>query len=416
MQIVSVAPETIEETGVRKGLLEELATKILFLQGEMSLVELADHLCVSIAVVEQIFQFLRKEQLCEVKGMSGGTHRIAATDRGKSRATELLAVSQYAGAAPVSLTDYATMVRQQTIQQLDICSENVASAFDKLVIDPDILARLGTALVSGTSLFLYGPSGTGKTSIAECIPAVYDDNVWIPHAVEVDNQIISVYDSGVHRRREEPVEEEFDRRWVRCYRPRVVTGGEFNLAMLELQFSPTTRHYAAPVQMKANNGVLIVDDLGRQRVRPEELLNRWITPLDRRLDFLTLPGGRNFEIPFDIFVVFATNLNPSELADDAFLRRIPNKIKIGYATKPQFQTIFRKACDELLLDYDEAVLEHLVRYITVELNRPLCSCYPRDILRQILWNASYRQAEPKLDKHTVEQACRNYFLSDETQD
>jgi hypothetical protein len=405
------APQAVRETGLRRGFLEDLAIKILFLSSELTVVELAERMCLSLGTVEEIFQFLRKEQFCEVKGMDWGSHRIASSPRGKARATELLALSQYAGPAPVPLESYSMRVRAQSIQQTEINPQNLTRAFQEIVIDEDIVARIGAAVVSGTSLFLHGPSGTGKTSVTECIPAIFDDAVWIPHAVEVDNQVIALYDPGVHRPIERSFPEELDKRWVLCHRPRVIAGGELSLDMLDLQFNAASRFYSAPLQMKANNGVLVIDDLGRQRVRPEELLNRWMTPLDRRVDFLSLPGGRKFEVPFDVFIVFATNLDPSDLADEAFLRRIPNKIKLGYVTPVQFEQIFRRAADALLLDCDDGVVERLILLITREFKQPLRPCYARDILQQVFWTAAYRQEELRLGEKIIEAACRNYFLS-----
>src|SRR6266849_657154 len=288
-------PHQVEQTGVRRGLLEDLALKILYLQGEMSLPDLADHMCLGIGVIEEIFQFFRKEQLCEVKGMTGGRHRIAAITQGRLRAADLLSLSQYAGPAPVSLAEYSNLVRTQSVQMPTVAQANLKHALHILVLDDDLITQLGTAVLSGASIFLYGPPGTGKTSIAGQIPEIYNDAVWIPHAIEVDNQIIIVFDPGVHRKSERPIPEESDRRWVLCRRPRVLTGGELAPEMLDLQFNSTNHYYTAPLQMKANNGVLIVDDFGRQRMKPEELLNRWMTPLDRRADFLALPGGRKFE-------------------------------------------------------------------------------------------------------------------------
>src|ERR1700746_3136291 len=340
----SGAPKTIHDTGIRRSLLEELAIKILFLNGEMSLVDLAHKMCLSLPIIEEIFQFLRKEQLCEGKGMARGSHRIAVSGYGKARGSELLSMNQYAGPAPVSITDYNLQVQRQSVQQTPIQRLDLECACRPLVLDDDILTFLGTAITSGTSIFLYGPPGTGKTTIASYIPAIYHDSVLIPHAVEVDNQIITLYDAGVHRQVEGSASEDSDKRWVPCERPRVVTGGELSGEMLDLQFNAVSRFYTAPLQMKANNGVLILDDFGRQRMRPDELLNRWMTPLDRRIDFLTLPGGRKFEVPFDVFVVFSTNLDPKELADQAFLRRIQNKIAIRYASPEEFMEVFRREC------------------------------------------------------------------------
>ena len=407
-----IAPQAISDTGIRKGLLEELAVKTLFLSGEMSLVDLADRMCLSLVAIEEIFAFLRREQLCEVKGMAMGSHRIAVSAHGKTRATELLSLNRYAGPAPVSLADYTARVNAQSVQLLAIQPSDLKRAFQQLVLPEATLTRLGAAVVSGTSIFMYGPSGTGKTTIGTCIPAIYNDTVLVPYAVEVDNQIITVFDPGVHHVVEYTTVDGDDKRWVRCERPRVMAGGELSSEMLELQFNAATRFCTAPLQMKANNGVLLIDDFGRQRMRPDELLNRWMTPLDRRMDFLSLPGGKKFEIPFDLFVVFSTNLNPNDLADEAFLRRVPNKIKIGHATPEQFIEIFRILCERRRLPYNAGLPEQLVDYITDEIKQPLSQCYVRDLLDQVVWAARYQGVEPRLTPEALEQACQSYFLND----
>ena len=405
------APQDIQKTGIRKGLLEDLALKILYLRGEMSLVELGEHMGLSLGVIEEIFQFFRKEQLCEVKGMTAGSHRIVASAQGKLRAADLLSISQYVGTVPVSLSEYATWVKIQSVQAPSITQADLRRAFQQLVLSDEVLSQLGTAVFSGTSIFLYGPPGTGKTTIASYIPDIYNDEIWIPYAVEVDNQIISVYDPGVHKKVEVPAREEFDKRWARCKRPRVFAGGELTGEMLDLQFNANSKYFTAPLQMKANNGVLVLDDFGRQRIRPEELLNRWMTPLDRRLDFLTLPGGRKFEVPFDLFVVFSTNLDPKQLADEAFLRRISNKIKITHATPEQFLEIFQLECWSRFLPYDEGLPGHVAKYITEVVKQPLAHCYARDLINQIFWAAAYQGMPARLTRETLEEACRNYFLS-----
>ena len=405
-----MVPHQVQRTGVRKGLLEDLALKLLYLHGEMSLLELAERTCLSLGVIDEIFQFFRKEQLCEVKRMAAGSHVIIASMQGKHRAAELLAMNQYTGPAPVSLADYSMRVSMQSVQQITLRPADVNRAFYQLVLDQDMLTRLGTALVSGTSMFLHGPSGTGKTSIAATIPSVYDDWVWIPHAVVVDNQIVSVFDAGVHQENPAATTADSDRRWVLCRRPCVLAGGELSAEMLDLQFNPLSRFYTAPLQMKANNGVLILDDFGRQRMRPDELLNRWMTPLDRRVDFLTLPGGRKFEVPFDLFVVFSTNIDPNQLADEAFLRRIPNKIAVAYATPEQFLEIFRRECQVRLIHFDDGVPEYLVQCLTQEMKQPLAHCHPRDLINQIFWAAKYAGVEPHLTRETVQQACQAHFF------
>jgi MoxR-like ATPase len=407
-----VVPQRIERTGIRRGLLEDLALKILYLGGEMTLIELSDHLCLSLAVVEEIFQFFRKERLCEVKGMSGGTHRIATSAEGRQRAADLLSLNQYTGAAPVSLADYIARIKHQSVQATPVRPEQLEFAFQQLVLTDDMLLRVGTAVVSGTSMFLYGPPGTGKTSIASRVTSIYNDYVWVPYAVEVDNQIITVFDPGVHRRRVESEIEDSDRRWVLCHRPCVVTGGELTGEMLELQFNPVTRYYSAPLQMKANNGIFVLDDFGRQRMRPQELLNRWMTALDRRIEYLALPGGRKFEIPFDTLVVFSTNLEPTHLGDEAFMRRIPNKIKVDFASREQFCKIFRREAEQVRgLPVPQEVLDYLVDHLTNEIKVPLSHCYARDLLDQIFWAARYLHAKPEFTKDLAKWACSNYFFS-----
>ena len=403
-------PETIEDVGVRRNLLEDLALKILYMQGELSLVELAKQMHLSLAIVEDLFERLRKGQLCEVKGMVGVVHRITTTSQGRARALELLAMSQYWGPAPVSLDDYVSRVRAQSVRDAEVHPDDVRRAFQHLVLPEKTLDQLGTAMVSGRSIFLYGPPGTGKTAIAETLPQIYNDEVWIPHAVDVDGQIIAVYDPHLHESAGELAWSDGDGRWVRCRRPRVLAGGELTLEMLDLQFNPITKFYAAPLQMKANNGVLIVDDFGRQRMRPQELLNRWIVPLDRRIDFLTLAGGKKFEMPFDLFVVFSTNLDPRELADEAFLRRIQTKIKVDYVTPEQFDEISRRVCVEFGLDCDIGIIEEL-RSVLSRHKQPLRACYPRDIIQHLRWAARYEGQQPQVSLAAVEEACRSYFLS-----
>jgi SpoVK/Ycf46/Vps4 family AAA+-type ATPase len=283
-------------------------------------------------------------------------------------------------------------------------------AFAKLVLGDELLDRLGTAVTSGTSIFLYGPSGTGKTTLASSLPSIYEDFVLIPHAIEIDGQVIAVFDPSVHQRAELPQEENRDDRWLLCYRPRVMMGGELSSEMLEVQFNGASRLLTAPLQLKANNGVFVLDDFGRQRIRPEELLNRWMTPLDRRMDFLMLPGGKKFEIPFDVLVVFATNLDPRTLTDEAFLRRIPNKINVNYVTSGQFAEIFERECLARGLACERELGHYVAALIAKEMHQLLCPSHVGDVINQILWAAAYRGIQPRLTRATLAQACRNYFL------
>jgi DNA polymerase III delta prime subunit len=408
-----LTPHRLDKTGVRCGLLEDLALKILYLHGEMSLIQLGESMRLSLGVISEIFESFRKGRLCEVKGMTGGTHRIVASEEGRHRAASLLSLSQYSGPAPVSSKDYSARVRAQSIQNVRIGSKDLQPAFQDLVLSPDLLLRVGTAVVSGTSMFLYGPPGTGKTSLAMRLPSVYSDSVWIPYAVEVEDQIITVFDPGVHQRTPGGEPEETDRRWVLCRRPCVITGGELSLETLDVQYNPIQRYSAAPAQMKANNGVLVLDDFGRQRARPQELLNRWMTALGMRVEFLTLPGGQKFEIPFDVMVVFATNIEPNELGDEAFLRRIPNKVLVDYANEDQFKEIFMRevSAASRKIHVDPKDLDFLVNHITNDLKKPLCHCYARDILNQIFWASNYLEAKPEFNEDLARWACSNYFVT-----
>jgi len=403
---------SIEEIGVRRNLLEDLALKTLYLVGEMSVHELSSHMRLRPSMGEELFQRLRKDQLCQVTGMTGRAQCITTTSAGKSRALELLAQNQYTGPAPVSLDDYVNRIHDQSVRGIQIVPSDMNRAFEHLVLDTQTLNQLGTAVMSGRSVFLYGPTGTGKTTIAETLARLFvHDEVWLPYAVEVDGQIITVYDSVLHRRVEQSPAHDHDGRWVLCQRPRVLAGGELTIEMLDLQFNPNTKFYTGPVQMKANNGLLIIDDFGRQRISPDELLNRWVVPLDRRIDFLTLAGGKKIEIPFDLFVVFATNLDPGKLVDEAFLRRIQTKIKVDFVTPEQFREIFRRVCLQFSLRYDAGVVDDLIQMIGKEYKESLRACYPNDIVKQILSEARYLQKEPRLDSEAVTQACRNYFLA-----
>ena len=406
------SPQSVMKTNIPPNLLEELALKVLCLKGEQTLVDLSKHLRLSFAVVDEVFQRLRKERLCEVKGMTGLVHRVALSSEGRARALEFMSLNQYVGPAPVSLGDYTACIRAQSVMLSEVHFQDVTQALEDLVLSTGFQARLGVAVASGTSLFLYGPPGCGKSIIAEKLFSIYGDSVWIPHAVEVSGQIISVYDSALHGGIDEPVPDDADGRWVLCRRPSILLGGELTVEMLDLHLDPASRSYYAPVQMKANNGVLIVDDFGRQLVPPKLLLNRWIVPLDRHIDFLTLAGGGKFEVPFDSLVVFATNLDLADLGDEAFFRRLQTKIKVDYATPEQFQEICHRVCRESDLEYDATVVDFLIDSVITKFNRPLRQCYPRDIVRQICLKARFQGEQPRFDTQAVAEACRNCFAFD----
>jgi predicted ATPase with chaperone activity len=405
-------PQSISELDVRQAVLEDLALRTLYLSGALSILDLSSKTRLSFGVANELFCRLRAEQLCQVTGMTGNIPQISITSQGRTRAMELLSQSHYAGAAPVSLESYVGQTRLQSVQNVEVHAADVERAFAHLVVDNETLRQFGTALNSGSSIFLYGPAGTGKTVMAETLSRVLaEDEIWIPYAVEVDGQIITVFDPAIHMRVPVSELESRDDRWVRCHRPAVMVGGELTAEMLDLQFNPISKFYVGPVQMKANNGVLIIDDFGRQRIRPEELLNRWVVPLDRKIDFLTLAGGKKLEIPFEMLVVFATNMSPAELVDPAFLRRIQTKIKIGAVSNEQFSEIFRRVAAEEKVQFDPDICDDLIEFIHGTLNQELRSCYPRDIMNQVCWAARYEGRRPYLDHSTLVQAVTAYFLA-----
>jgi len=404
-------PQTIGEVDVHQSVLEDIALKILYLSSSLSILELAEKTKLSFEVAKEISFRLRTEMFCQVTGSNGYIPQIAITSQGRTRAMELLSQCRYTGPAPVSLENYVKQTRKQSLSNVEVHAEDVQRAFSHLVVDREMLRQFGTALNSGSSIFIYGPPGTGKTTIAETLSRVIaEDEIWIPYAVEVDGQIITVYDSAIHYQVEEPRPKNRDDRWVLCQRPAVMVGGELTAEMLDLQFNPVTKYYVAPAQMKANNGVLIIDDFGRQRIRPEELLNRWVVPLDRRIDFLALAGGKKIEVPFEMLVVFASNMDPAELVDACFLRRIQTKIKIGPVSDGQFCEIFRRVADEHQIPFDAGIPKDLIDFIRGTLKQELRQCHPRDIVNQILWAARYEGRKPHLDHAAMAQAVEAYFL------
>jgi predicted ATPase with chaperone activity len=405
-------PQSLKAIDVRRAVLEDLALKILYISGTLSVLELSEKTRLSFEIANDLFLRLRAEQFCQVTGMAGNIPHVAITSQGRARAVELLTQSHYAGVAPVSLESYVRQAKKQGVRDVEVHPADVERCFTHLVIDQNTMHRFGTALNSGAAIFLYGPAGTGKTSMAAALANVISaDAVWLPHAIEVDGQIITVYDPAIHRRAKELEPKERDERWVLCHRPTVLVGGELTVEMLDLQFNPISKFYVGPVQMKANNGVLIIDDFGRQRLRPEELLNRWVVPLDRGIDFLTLAGGKKIEIPFEMLVVFASNLDPAALVDAAFLRRIQTKIHIGTVSDEHFCEIFRRYAHDKGVEYTPGICQDLIDFIHNTMKQELRSCYPRDILNQVCWAARYDGVKPYMDHPALARAVEAYFLA-----
>jgi len=404
-------PQTWEELGLPQTLIFDLVLRRLLLEGQSSIGGLCRALKISPPIADAAFRHLRNQQSIEVKGMVGNDYTFALSQAGRQLAADRFSVSQYAGAAPVPVKQYMHATREQ-VARLEIDRSELERAFGDLVVSPRLIDQLGPALISQSSIFLYGPSGNGKTSIAERMLRVYRDTIRMPYAVEVDSQIVNLYDPVVHERVEELEDPECDPRWVVCRRPCVVVGGELAPSMLELRLDDTTGIYAAPMQMKANNGLLIIDDFGRQTMSPRELLNRWIVPLDRRVDYLSLRYGVKFQIPFELMVVFSTNLDPSSLADEAFLRRIQNKIWIEPVDTEAFGEIFRRVVEKRAIPAEPGASELLRDLCLRQGHGELRACYPSDICNLLTAISSYEKRDTRASHEDIERAATLYFARD----
>lgn len=400
-------PQDLEELGIPQALVLDLVLRRLLLEGFSNLQTLSRNLRLSLPIIDAAFRHLRQQQLIEVKGMVGNDYTFVLSASGKQLASDRFQISQYAGAAPVSLKEYSAATRTQSAS-VQIDRRALRESFSDLVVTDRLLDQLGPALISQNSIFLYGPSGNGKTSIAERMLRIYRDAVLIPYAVEVDNQIISLYDPVVHQKLEMD-DPEIDPRWVLCKRPCIVVGGELIPSMLELRLDDASGIYAAPLQMKANNGIFIIDDFGRQLMSPRDLLNRWIVPLDRRVDYLTLRYGVKFQIPFELMVVFSTNLDPSDLADEAFLRRIQNKIEVEAVDPHTFDQIFHRVVVAKSLHPEPDTAEYLRRLCLSEGRTELRACYPMDICNILQSISRYEGRPVEMSKSNIERAVNLYF-------
>ena len=415
-------PRTPEETGLRFLFLVELIAKVLFVRGQLRLTEMSNHLRLPVTVVDAMMAFMRAERLCEVtkRGETDGDVHYNLTESGRARATEFIQKNQYAGTAPVSLEAYTQQVERQAIAGMRVTLPDVNRAFEGLVIKPHLREQLGAAMNSGRAMFLYGPAGSGKTYLAEQLLRLLSGHVAIPHAICVDSEVIQLYDPLVHQLVEgkQAVPDSLDKRskmdarWALCHRPVTLTGGELTLDMLNLDFDATTRFYQAPPHVKANNGLFIIDDLGRQQLSPQQLMNRWIVPMDRRLDYQALHNGYKFAIPFDVILVFSTNMTPSDVADEAFLRRLGYKIRVGPLDESEYDRVFRGVCHDYGVPFDQSAFDYLVNEHHKKDGKPLLACYPRDIVGQIKDFALYRGLQPELTRDALDWAWSNYFATD----
>ena len=419
--IAPLAPTTLDETGLSGDQILALSLKALYV-GELSGRELSEQVRIDYAILEPIIDAARVEQLIEVRSATGaGTagYQYTLTNRGRARAMQYFETNGYVGAAPVPLDQYVRYVNELGKHNGLIDREVIASGFTDLVVSDDMLDQLGPAVSARRAMFLYGPPGNGKTAMSAGIGRALGDAIYIPFALDIDGQTVTVFDPVTH----EPqlIDEErslirletaTDPRWVRVRRPVITVGGELTMDQLDLNFNHLAKFYEAPVQLKANCGVLLVDDFGRQRVPASELLNRWIIPLESRVDFLALHTGRKFEVPFNALIIFATNLEPLELADEAFLRRIPYKVHATNPSNEQFSEIFYMMCKKHDVTFDQAIVDHLVKKYYLGRGLEMRACHPRDLIEHVVNLCRYRRQRPTITQKLLDEACRTYFLEE----
>ena len=421
-----LAPQTLEQSGLSLDLVTQLILKSLHFAGELAGTDIAARLGVGFGVIESALAMIKQLQHVEIVGgaiLGAPSYRYRITDAGRARAQMLLDANHYVGVAPVPLAQYQRYLNAyREAGALQVSRPRVRAAFSHLVLSDRVLDQVGPAVAAGHSMFCYGPPGNGKTVIAQAIRNLLEGEIAVPHAIEVEGSIIRVFDPVNHQPLAEPdcsalltPDRSRDARWVRCRRPMVMVGGELTLAALDLSYSADTGFYGAPVQMVSNGGILVIDDFGRQACSPRDLLNRWIVPLESRVDFLTLKTGQKFELPFLVMVVFATNIRPGDLVDEAFLRRIHYKILAESPTPEDFIEIFERVCREKQVAFEPGLVRALLERYFKPRGIPLRGCQPRDLIGQALARAAYLGEPRHLTLELLEAACASYFVDEDAQ-
>jgi predicted ATPase with chaperone activity len=418
------APTTAAETGLETNFLLNLLFRIMYISGFQTVPELSEQIKLARGVVEELLIFAKKEALVEIKGPVENNHtilRYALTSAGKERAAEALRRCEYIGPAPVPLASYQIQVQKQTITNEIIDGDRLTKTLSHLVLSEELIRRLGPAANSGRAILVYGAAGNGKTSVAQALAEAFQQPVYIPHCIEEDGQIIKFFDPAVHLSIRTPLNggsshpmflppTEYDPRWMRCKRPAIISGGELTLDMLDLSFDPHSKYYEAPLQMKAIGGIFIIDDFGRQRVRPHELLNRWIFPLERKVDYLTLHTGKKFELLFDQLVIFATNFPPEELMDPAQLRRVHYKLRIDSPTVNEFREIFQRICESYGLEFSEEIMAYLLNSFYIKHKIPFAGFHPKFIAEHVIAACQYAGTRPRITRQLLADALQNLVI------
>jgi predicted ATPase with chaperone activity len=418
---ILVEPQKIDDLQIPQNLVLDLIFRLLYNEGNVALSRMVQVIRVHSGIIDSLLLWMQKEHLVEVSQASTGLGRLSyvytLTEAGESRARSALERSQYVGPAPVPVSTFARAIEVQTRTRLRVGPDQVKNSLRHLVLPADFHRRIGPAVNSGTSLFLYGPPGNGKTTIAEAIAKLIagTDPIWLPYAITAGGYIIQFFDRliHVHPDNSEQLMTEFgrhDKRWGLFKRPSVMVGGELKMEALELRYDPISKFYEAPLQLKASGGMFLLDDFGRQQISPTDLLNRWIVPLESKVDFLRLQSGQSIVVPFRQLIVFSTNLDPNELVDDAFLRRIQIKVEVKPPDDRRFFQIFNLVCKEMNIDFDRGAFAYLLQNWYMKNGRTLQAVHPRDILRTLTALCEYDNQAPNLTPKLLDEACSIYFV------